>query len=68
MEEEKALEYTVRALGLNIDLVWLCSTMATIAAINSLLANTMFKALVFLVVCFMSMLVYRWSKGKGEDE
>ena len=60
IETEEALEKLLLASDLNMGLVWMAATMATIAAINSLSgATVLVKGLLFLCVGLGSLIMYR---------
>ena len=52
------LENIYKATKLNTLLGMSAFTMATIAAINSLLNNTIYKYMVFLVIGIISLIIY----------
>lgn len=50
---------TLKLIGVNTQLLWMTATMATIAAINTLLNSVLYKWLVFLGIGIVSSILHK---------
>ena len=58
-QQEGKEEDTLKLIGVNTQLLWMTATMATIAAINTLLNSVLYKWLVFLGLGIVSSILHK---------